>query len=101
MYSRKYYLIRKLKAAGFELEKKDNVRTILVPVHKITKAQNDETIAELQRDHAFRVRVYSPHPHPTQLAIGFETEKPRRKLNIQNLKKYLKYAFTRTDKQNC
>ncbi len=48
-YNRKYYLIRKVKADGFELVKENNERKILIPNNRVNEAYCNPAISELSK----------------------------------------------------
>lgn len=81
-YQRKYYLIRKLKAQGYKLEKADGYRTILVPLNLVHHAQANSTIKELRREHQFRVRIMAAEPLPRQTELTFQTQNKKRMLHL-------------------
>lgn len=56
-YDRKYYLIRRIKAAGFEFSKKSNERIILVPPNKVRQATTNKYVNELKREHQYSVQT--------------------------------------------
>ena len=58
-YNRKYYLIRKIKADGFDLKKRNNSRLIIVPVQRIQEAIANKSIAELRRDYNYGLQIES------------------------------------------
>ena len=66
-YTRKYYLIRKLKAEGFELLKSENERMILVPLNKLPAAESSCTITELMKQHQYGVQLVSCIEEPQKL----------------------------------
>lgn len=56
-YNRKYYLIRKIKAAGFQLQCRNNERIILVPLERYGEASRNSDIQELTEDFGYGVQV--------------------------------------------
>jgi len=79
-YQRKYYLIRKLKAEGYKLEKADGFRTILVPLNLLYRAEANSTIKELRANHQFRVRIVEIEPEAVQAELAFQQQNKRRYL---------------------
>lgn len=62
-YSRKYYLVRKIKAEGFELHKSSNQRIIFVPENRVKDAQLSGAVTELINDYHYGLQyVNSPAP---------------------------------------
>jgi hypothetical protein len=66
-YTRKYYLIRKLKAEGFDLLKSRNERVIIVPLNKLKDAEHSRTITELMKQHQYGVQLVSSIEEPQKL----------------------------------
>ena len=59
-YKRKYYLHRRIKAAGFSLELEHKVKTISVTPEQIQKAKANKYVAELQADYSYGVQILNP-----------------------------------------
>lgn len=62
-YSRKYYLVRKIKAEGFELHKSSKQRIILVPANRAKDAQLSGAVTELVNEHHYGLQ-YTTNPAP-------------------------------------
>ena len=56
-YNRKYYLIRQIKKAGFELFECKNERTIKVPFHKHRVAKQNKHVQELRTKYQYGVQI--------------------------------------------
>ena len=56
-YNRKYYLIRKVKAAGYQFYCRDNERQIVVPLERYGEAKRDPAITELMEDFGYGVQI--------------------------------------------
>lgn len=80
-YNRKFYLIRKIKAAGFELKKRNNSRLIIVPVERIQEAYANKSIAELRSDYSYGLQIESVNstaPKPKAKAMASKQVEPKR-----------------------
>ena len=58
-YNRKFYLIRKIKADGYQLTKENNRRVVLIPLDRVAEAQNNPAICELRRDYQYGAQIGS------------------------------------------
>lgn len=56
-YDRKYYLIREVKKAGFELHEQNNERIIKVHHTKQAKAKRNKHVQELRTAYQFGVQT--------------------------------------------
>jgi hypothetical protein len=74
-YSRKYYLIRKLKAEGYELKKAENERVILIPLSKVHEADRSKVIKELMQQHGYGAQIVNSLTEPEKPITGSELTK--------------------------
>ena len=56
-YDRKYYLIREIKKAGFELVKSEVERIIIVPFDKERQARLNKYVRELQNKYNYGIQL--------------------------------------------
>lgn len=59
-YIRKYYLIRRVKAAGFNLTKKNDLRVYWIRPDQQEAANNNQYLKELMAKHSYGVQVKNP-----------------------------------------
>lgn len=59
-YDRKYYLHRRVKAAGFCLKLEETVKTIEVTDNLVRKAKTNKYVAELRDRYSYGVQLINP-----------------------------------------
>ncbi|MFV0376886.1 MAG: hypothetical protein ACK5JD_06230 [Mangrovibacterium sp.] len=59
-YKRKYYLHRRIKAAGFKLQLEEKHKTIWITPDQAMKAKNSDYVAELQSVYQYGVQILNP-----------------------------------------
>lgn len=59
-YNRKYYLHRRIKAAGFNLHLEHKTKTISVLPDQVDTAKQDKYVAELKDQYSFGVQILNP-----------------------------------------
>lgn len=59
-YNRKYYLHRRIKAAGFGLHLEETQKTITIYPSEVPLAKEDKYVAELQAKYSYGVQILNP-----------------------------------------
>ena len=59
-YKRKYYLHRRVKAAGFNLDIKDCSKTINIPASLADNAKSNKYVSELIKAHQYGAQIINP-----------------------------------------
>jgi len=66
-YTRKYYLIREIKRAGFDLDKSQRERMILIPITLIDEAGKNKYLNELIKKFEYGAQIVSNLAEPQKL----------------------------------
>ena len=59
-YNRKYYLHRRIKAAGFDLRLEHKHKTISIMPDQLEKAQINKYLSELKAKYSYGVQIINP-----------------------------------------
>lgn len=59
-YIRKYYLIRKAKADGFQLTKQNDLRIFWITSDKVQDVKQNKYLQELAKKHGYGIHIKNP-----------------------------------------